>query len=129
MGLDLWTDDQSGNRPETTLRNLAAEGVSDRCGLKTGDMLAMPFPDDSFDLVVSSLAIHNIGDRNVRNHTRRLQALDEAVRVLKPGGRLLVADFWSGVYAKHLRQRGLLEVQQSSIAWRFWYLPGLVLDP
>ncbi len=84
VGLDLWTDDQSGNRPETTRRNLDLEGVSDRCELKTGDMLAMPFADASFDLVVSSMAIHNIDENNMRNHTRRVQAVDEAVRVLKP---------------------------------------------
>ena len=84
VGLDLWTEDQSGNRPETTLRNLEWEGVRDRCELKTGDMLAMPFPDSSFDVVVSSMAIHNIDENNLRDHTRRFQALDEAVRVLKP---------------------------------------------
>src|SRR5262245_44747836 len=56
VGLDLWrTEDQSGNNPEVTRRNLMAEGVSERCELETGDMLAMPFQDGTFDLVVSSL--------------------------------------------------------------------------
>ena len=31
VGLDLWTADQSGNRPGTTLRNLGAESVSKHC--------------------------------------------------------------------------------------------------
>jgi SAM-dependent methyltransferase len=124
VGLDLWTEDQSGNRPETTRLNLELEGVQDRCELKTGDMLAMPLPNDRFDLVVSSMAIHNIDENNIRNHTRRFQALDEAVRVLKPGGRLVVADFWSGAYAQHLLDEGMLGVHQRSLGWRFWYLPG-----
>jgi arsenite methyltransferase len=124
VGLDLWTEDQSGNRPETTRRNLELEGVNDRCELKTGDMLAMPLPDDRFDLVVSSMAIHNIDEHDIRNHTRRFSALDEAVRVLKPGGRLVVADFWSGAYAQHLREQRMLDVEQRSLGWRFWYLPG-----
>lgn len=124
VGLDLWTEDQSGNRPETTLRNLELEGVRGRCELKTGDMLTMPFPDSGFDLVVSSMAIHNIDENNIRNHSRRFLALDEAMRVLKPGGRLVVADFWSGAYAQHLRLKGMLDVQQRSLGWRFWYLPG-----
>src|SRR5579859_2474378 len=91
VGLDLWrTEDQSGNNLEVTRRNLTAEGVAERCELKTGDMLAMPFEDNTFDLVVSSLAIHNINERELRNHTRRLQAVSEAGRVLKPGGLWLV---------------------------------------
>jgi len=124
VGLDLWTEDQSENRPDTTARNLELEGVNDRCELKTGDMLAMPLPSDSFDLAVSSMAIHNIDENDIRNHARRFQALDEAVRVLKPGGRLVIADFWSGAYAKHLLGQGMLDVQQRSLGWRFWYLPG-----
>jgi arsenite methyltransferase len=43
VGLDLWTEDQSSNRPETTLQNMELEGVQDRCELKTGDMLACRF--------------------------------------------------------------------------------------
>jgi arsenite methyltransferase len=125
VGLDLWTSDQSDNRPEATRRNLELEGVSDRCELRTGDMRAMPFPDASFDLVVSSMAIHNIDERDLRHHERRLQALDEAVRVLKPGGRLVITDFWSAVYAGHLRARGLAQVRRRPLGWRFWYAPGL----
>ena len=124
IGLDLWTEDQSGNRPETTRRNMQLEGVNDRCELKTGDVLAMPFPDDSFDLVVSSMAIHNIDENDIRNHTRRFSALDEAVRVLKPGGRMVIADFWSNAYAQHLREQHMFDVEQRSLGWRFWYLPG-----
>ena len=88
-------------------------------------MLALPFEDASFDLVVSSMAIHNVDERDPRNHTRRFAALDEAVRVLKPGGRLVIADFWSGTYARHLRARGLQQVSERTLGWRFWYAPGL----
>ena len=123
-GLDLWrTEDQSGNSPEVAEANLRAEGVNDRSELRTGDMLAMPFPDASFDLVVSSLAIHNIDERDVRHHERRLQAVTEAARVLKPGGRLVIADLlWTR--AQRLRELGMQDVQQQSLGWRFWYFPG-----
>jgi ubiquinone/menaquinone biosynthesis C-methylase UbiE len=50
-------------------------------------MTALPFADGSFDVVLSSLAIHNI-----RGNAGRAKAVSEAVRVLRPGGRLLIAD-------------------------------------
>jgi ubiquinone/menaquinone biosynthesis C-methylase UbiE len=130
VGLDLWrTEDQSGNNPAVTGRNLVAEGVADRCELKTGDMLAMPFEDNTFDLVVSSLAIHNIDERDVRNHARRLQAISEAARVLKPGGRLVMTDLlWTRRYARHLRQLGMQSVEHRSLGWSFWYAPFLGAD-
>jgi ubiquinone/menaquinone biosynthesis C-methylase UbiE len=125
VGLDLWrSEDQSGNHPEVTRRNLDAEGVADRCELKTGDMLAMPFADATFDVVVSSLAVHNIDERDLRNHSRRLQAVSEAARVLKPGGRLVITDLlWT-----RLRELGMHNVEQRSLGWGFWYAPFLGAD-
>ena len=97
FGLDLWsTVDQSGNSPEATLRNLEIEGVTERCKVETGNIMAMPFPDAMFDLVVSSLAIHNI-----KGEAGRFRALDETVRVLKPAGKLIIVDLHPmvGAYA------------------------------
>jgi SAM-dependent methyltransferase len=99
IGVDLWSFDQSGNRPEATLANAAAAGVADRVEVRSADMTSLPFPDDSFDVVTSAMALHNIPSTE-----GRLRALDEAVRVLRPGGRLFVADPWPMVrrYAAHL---------------------------
>src|SRR4029450_8123338 len=58
---------QSGNAREIALRNASLEGVADRVIVETGDMRALPFPDASFDVVVSSLAIHHISS-NDRRH-------------------------------------------------------------
>src|SRR5262245_5235440 len=86
-GIDLWsTRDQSGNASDVTRRNASIEGVSDRIAIETGDMRSLPFADGSFDLVVSSLAIHNI-----RTNSDRAKAVSVAWRVLKRGGRLVVA--------------------------------------
>ncbi|MER6373987.1 class I SAM-dependent methyltransferase [Streptomyces mirabilis] len=108
VGVDLWSGkDQSGNRPEVTLANAAAAGVADRVEVRTADMTALPFADGSFDVVTSALAIHNIPSSEAR-----YRAVDEAMRVLRPGGRLIVADFWpmARKYAAHIGQgtlRGL----------------------
>jgi SAM-dependent methyltransferase len=89
VGIDLWkAADQSGNDPGVTRRNAALEGVTGNVDLCTGDLRALPFKDGSFDLVLSSLAVHNVPDR-----AGRAQAVDEAGRVLRPGGRLLIADY------------------------------------
>ncbi|MDE3074829.1 MAG: class I SAM-dependent methyltransferase [Chloroflexota bacterium] len=125
VGLDLWTADQSGNSPEATRRNLEAEGVIDRCQVMTGNMTAMPLPDASFDLVVSSMAIHNI-DQFRRSKQGCLQAVNEAVRVLKPGGRLMITDLGlTPLYARRMRDLGMDDVQQRTLDWRFWYGPWI----
>ncbi|GAA1696672.1 class I SAM-dependent methyltransferase [Fodinicola feengrottensis] len=117
VGVDLWrTVDQSGNSEEVTAQNATAEGVRDRIELRTGDMTELPFPDASFDLVVSSLAIHNIPGKS------RLTAIDEALRVVRPGGQLAIADFRHvRAYANRLRELGANDVRVRGLGWRFWY--------
>jgi arsenite methyltransferase len=118
VGIDLWsTRDQSGNDEQTTLRNAELEGVRDRVELRTGDMRKLPFPDRSFDVVTSSLAIHNIpGEEG------RAQALEAIWRVTKPGGTALIADIhYTGEYARRLAAFPDASVEHRRLDWRFWY--------
>jgi SAM-dependent methyltransferase len=87
-GIDLWrATDLSGNRPEATLANARLEGVSDRVDVETGDMRELPFPDRSFDVVLSSAAIHNLPTA-----ADRQRAIQEIARVLAPGGHVVISD-------------------------------------
>jgi arsenite methyltransferase len=114
-GIDVWqAEDLSGNRPEAALENATREGVAERVEVKTADMRQMPFPDASFDVVVSNVAIHNLYDPKERE-----RALAEVARVLRPGGTVLIADIrHHAQYADALREHGLVDVRRASPAWK-----------
>ena len=68
-------------------------------------------------LVVSSLAIHNIPIA-----AGRPAAIDEAVRVLRPGGRIVIADLgFTGKYVSRLRSLGLTDTRRRNLGWRVWW--------
>jgi SAM-dependent methyltransferase len=124
VGVDLWqTQDQSGNSPEVTLQNARAEGVAERIEIKTGDARQLPFDAASFDLIVSSWALHNIYDPQ-----ERAKALHEIVRVLKPGGRIAIVDIrHTAEYAAVFRESGLQNIQRSRPNFLF-FIPSFTLQ-
>jgi arsenite methyltransferase len=121
VGVDIWsTTDQSGNAEQVTRRNAALEGVAERVELHTADMRQLPFDDGSFDVVVSSLAIHNVSGAG-----ERARALREAARVLKKGGKLAIADVrHTRAYASELEACGLKITERRSLGVRFWFAAG-----
>ncbi len=62
-----------------------AGNMAERLDWVVGDAMALPFEDNSFDRYTISFGIRNV--------TRIPDALKEAYRVLKPGGRLMVLEF------------------------------------
>lgn len=61
-----------------------AKGAHPDLTIVSGAAEALPFTDDSFDLVISCLSYHHFADQE--------QFLAEVNRVLQPGGRLLIAE-------------------------------------
>jgi len=66
-------------------RRADAESLAERLDWVVGDAMALPFDDASFDVYTISFGIRNV--------TRIEDALAEAFRVLRPGGRLMVLEF------------------------------------
>lgn len=79
IGLDVLDD-----MADRARRTAEVAGVADRCRFEVSEMEALPFDDASVDVVISNGAL-NLSPRKSR-------AIAEFVRVLKPGGRICIAD-------------------------------------
>ena len=118
IGIDSWraTDPQTGvatSSPTAVWDNAAIEGVDDRVEVTVGDALALPFPDATFDAVVSALALHHLADRDART-----SALLESTRVLRVGGRLTIVDSrFTAEYQTLLHELGW-SAQRSKRSWQ-----------
>jgi arsenite methyltransferase len=119
-GIDIWsTADLSGNSADATKQNAKLEKVTERIRIETCDARQIHYPDANYDVVMSTLAIHNISEKADRD-----TAIREMWRVLKPGGRLLIYDtFHTGAYEKVLREQGATDVTLSGLAF-LWCIPS-----
>ena len=110
VAVDIWkSEDLSSNSRARTEAVINSEGVADRVEIREADATRLPFDDESFDIVLSNLCIHNIS-----NPEGRRRAIEEAARVLKPGGRAVISDFkHTAAYANHFRDAGLYSIERS----------------
>jgi demethylmenaquinone methyltransferase/2-methoxy-6-polyprenyl-1,4-benzoquinol methylase len=79
VGMDL-----SENMLAVGRRKVAARGYADRIELLPGDAMSIPAPDRSFDAVTISYGIRNVTDV--------VASLRDMLRVLRPGGRVLILE-------------------------------------
>jgi len=70
---------------ERAVANVSAAGVEDRISVEEADILALPYPDESFDIVVAEA---------VTMFVRRRPAAAELARVTTSGGRVLATEFY-----------------------------------
>jgi len=75
--------DLSADMIAAATRNLEPFGA--RAEARVGDVTRLPFPDHSFDMIVSSLSLHH--------WDRPEAAVPELARILRPGGQLYIYDF------------------------------------
>lgn len=75
-----------GIDPSQPMLDYASRRAPANCAFRAAGAEELPFDDASFDLVVSSLAFHHFPV------DRRADAVREMFRVLRPGGRLFIAD-------------------------------------
>jgi SAM-dependent methyltransferase len=115
VGVDILSQvDQWDNRPENTARNARVEGVADRVEIRTCDASKLDFPDESFDIVVSSAALHDMPERD--------RVIRHIIRVLKPGGQVAIYDIkYIPEYQQIFLESGMEQVR----LWGKlgWYLP------
>jgi arsenite methyltransferase len=110
IGIDIWQEGAGGQTFNRALRNAQLEGVADKVDVQNVDARQLPFDDESFDVIMSSLALHHMG-----SNANRDQALREMLRVLKPNGQIVLYDMFPmiGQAAALMQQQGLKQVQRS----------------
>ena len=95
----------------------ARSGVADRVTFQLGDVTTLPFPDSSFDVVVSTFSFHHWPDRT--------RGLAEIYRVLRPGGVARIYDVADWIRRFEREGPGIAELARASpfgdhgtCAWR-----------
>jgi ubiquinone/menaquinone biosynthesis C-methylase UbiE len=105
FGIDPGSQQIARARSKAARRNLPID-------FQIGVIERLPFPDQTFDVILSTIMMHHLGDGLKR------QGLTEIARVLKPGGRLVIADF------KRPEERSTQPVRFGSVR----DLPGFIQD-
>lgn len=116
VGVDIWDKNlEYGSNPENVWVNARIEGVADRIDVQDGNACSLPFQDSSFDLVTTSSMLHHLS-RNDRS-----QAVREMARVLKPGGKLVIAEIaFTREFVRVLSECGFQDIRNVPLKMVLW---------
>jgi SAM-dependent methyltransferase len=122
-GIDIWSSkDLTGNGPKALMTNIELEGVGDRANALSEDARNLSTPDASFDVVLSNVCLHNIGEQ-----AGRAKACAEIARVLKPGGVAVISDYkLTRKYEAEFKKCGLV-VEMCPLDWTGTFPPLRIL--
>lgn len=82
---EVYGIDLSENMIDLAHEHARREQLEERVHFNVGDVAHLPYPDASFDLIVSTISMHHWHDLEL--------PLQELYRVLRPGGKLWIYDF------------------------------------
>lgn len=88
LGMDYWGEDWEYSQ-SVCEKNASIAGVHSRVHFQKGDAAQLDFPSDHFDGAISNLTFHE-----VRSVPDKKQVLQEALRVIKPGGHFAFVDYF-----------------------------------
>jgi len=121
-GVRVTATDLTPNAVVMTRRHFEVENVHAE-DVRTANALNLPFKDNTFDAVWANGVLHATGD------TQR--AIQEARRVLKPGGRAIISHFYrkpSWMYLLHHLGRENIEYKEEDPPVNEFYTEGEILD-
>ena len=123
VGVDAWVPNAlTGNGAHSAVENATCEGVHDRVEVREGDARKLPFPDASFDVVVSNFVLHEM-----KTPAEREAMVGEMARVLKPGGHVALRDFiFTDVCVRELQRHGVGARRARVGRLSFWV--GMVMN-
>lgn len=109
-GIDIYDPYSFGGSAGVFWKNAEIEGVKSRIELQQVDARTMPFDNARFDVIVSSLAMHHVGDG-----ADQAKATREIIRTLKPGGKIAICDVGRALNAPEevLRSSGLTNIRRT----------------
>ncbi len=124
VGVDIWRRrDQFPNGSAYLIDNYKRSQIRNKIAVACANAVSLPFASSSFDLVTSNLVLHNI-----KGAENKFIALSEMVRVLKPDGRLVLADVGlSRKYIFVLKTLGLSNRKHSWTVPLFFAPFGLIV--
>ncbi len=127
-GIDYWGENWEYSKAQCQ-QNAEIEGVNDRITFLKASAAELPFHDGEFDIIVSCLTFHEVKDK--RNKT---EVIEEALRVLKPGGVFVFLDLFMDEkifgdekeLIKAIKKKGISELNSYKLA-EVIKLPKLLL--